>query len=276
MTSQQVTSSGPIAEVLHLVKTFPGSRRGEAFTAVDDVSFSVPSGGSVALVGESGSGKTTCARILVGLETPTSGDVRLEGRTVSRSRADRHARARVLQMVFQDPYQSLDRRQTVEDCLHEVLSLHGFRDPAARRERAHALLDLVGLDERHGSSRPARLSGGQRQRVAIARALAREPSLLVLDEAVSALDVSIQAQILNVLIAARQATGVAYLFITHDLSVVSQVCDSVVVMRHGQVVESGSTVSVLSEPREDYTRTLVDSVPRPGWTPRRRRFGNAS
>jgi peptide/nickel transport system ATP-binding protein len=262
----------PILEVTDLTKTFDGGRGREAFTAVDRVSFSVPAHGSVALVGESGSGKTTCARIVVGLWRPTSGVVRIDGRPASGgSRSDRRRRAETVQMVFQDPYQSLDRRQTVESCLRETLDLHTSLDRAGQSRRVDELLDLVGLDARHAGSRPVKLSGGQRQRVAIARALAAEPQLLVLDEAVAALDVSIQAQILNLLVDARRATGVAYLFITHDLSVVRQICEDVVVMSQGQVVESGPVEQVLVSPSAEYTRALVESVPRPGWVPRRRR-----
>ncbi|MFF5081820.1 ATP-binding cassette domain-containing protein [Actinoplanes sp. NPDC000266] len=223
--------------------------------AVDGVSFSVAEGGSLAIVGESGSGKSTCARVITGLERATSGTVILTG---------------AVQMVFQDPYQSLDRRQTVTACLNEVLAHHTRLDRAARRDRIAELLALVGLDERHGRALPRALSGGQRQRVAIARSLAAEPRLLVLDEAVAALDVSIQAQILNLLIEARAATGVAYLFITHDLSVVRHVCDDVVVMHRGRIVESGPVADVLDRPEAEYTRRLVASVPRAGWVPRRR------
>jgi oligopeptide transport system ATP-binding protein len=217
--------------------------------AVDGVSFTVPEGGSLAVVGESGSGKTTCARIVTGLEKATSGTVRLHGS---------------VQMVFQDPYQSLDRCQTVRSCLAEVLA-HHRKD----RSRIGELLDLVGLDQRLGGALPRHLSGGQRQRVAIARALAAEPRLLVLDEAVAALDVSIQAQILNLLVDARAATQVAYLFITHDLSVVRHVCEEVVVMSRGRVVESGPVERVMTAPGHEYTRRLVASVPRPGWVPAR-------
>jgi oligopeptide transport system ATP-binding protein len=232
-----------ILEVRDLRKEYRG------VTAVDGVSFTVPEGGSLAVVGESGSGKTTCARIVTGLEKATSGTVTLHGS---------------VQMVFQDPYQSLDRRQTVRSCLAEVLT-HHRKD----RSRIGELLDLVGLDRRLGDALPRHLSGGQRQRVAIARALAAEPRLLVLDEAVAALDVSIQAQILNLLVDARARTGVSYLFITHDLSVVRHVCEEVVVMSRGRVVESGPVERVLTEPGHDYTRRLVASVPRPGWVPTR-------
>jgi oligopeptide transport system ATP-binding protein len=232
-----------ILEVRDLRKEYRG------VTAVGGVSFTVPEGGSLAVVGESGSGKTTCARIVTGLEKATSGTVTLHGS---------------VQMVFQDPYQSLDRRQTVRSCLAEVLT-HHRKD----RSRIGELLDLVGLDRRLGDALPRHLSGGQRQRVAIARALAAEPRLLVLDEAVAALDVSIQAQILNLLVDARARTGVSYLFISHDLSVVRHVCEEVVVMSRGRVVESGPVERVMTAPGHEYTRRLVASVPRPGWVPAR-------
>ncbi|WP_436529552.1 ABC transporter ATP-binding protein [Actinoplanes sp. HUAS TT8] len=239
-----------LLEVRDLRKVFKGG-----FVAVDGVSFEIPYGGSLAVVGESGSGKTTCARIVTGLERATSGSVLV----------DRGA----VQMVFQDPYQSLDRRQTIAGCLNEVLAHHTDLSREQRNVRIAELLALVGLDERHATALPRALSGGQRQRVAIARALAANPRLLVLDEAVAALDVSIQAQILNLLVDARAATGIAYLFITHDLSVVRHVCDDVVVMNRGRVVESGKVERVLSEPAHDYTKRLIASVPRPGWVPAR-------
>ncbi|GIF19949.1 peptide/nickel transport system ATP-binding protein [Actinoplanes tereljensis] len=250
-----------ILEVTDLRKVFRGD-----FVAVDGVSFAVPVGGSLAIVGESGSGKTTCARIVAGLERATSGTIQLDGLDV---KSDRRARARVVQMVFQDPYQSLDRRQTVSACLDEVLAFHTGLGRAERRSRIGELLELVGLDQRHAGVLPRQLSGGQRQRVAIARALAPSPRLLILDEAVAALDVSIQAQILNLLVDARAATGVGYLFITHDLSVVRHVCDEVIVMRRGRVVESGAVEKVLDAPTADYTKKLVGSIPRPGWVPAR-------
>ncbi len=174
-------------------------------------------------------------------------------------------------MVFQDPYQSLDRRQRVRDAIGDALRLHApSLDGRARRARVEELLDQVGLDARQGSALPRALSGGQRQRVAIARALAATPRVLILDEAVAALDVSIQAQVLNLLAEIRAATGVAYLFISHDLAVVRQLCDEAVVLRGGRVVERGAVDAILASPREPYTRQLIASIPRPGWTPRRR------
>ncbi|MGW7578996.1 ABC transporter ATP-binding protein [Streptomyces sp. NPDC054765] len=232
--------------------------------AVDDVSFTLEAAGSLGIVGESGSGKTTVARMLVGLETPDAGEVLIDD-------APRHsarlARARQIQMVFQDPYLSLDPRITVHDCLAEVLRLH-FRPGRAESERRIAeLLDQVGLGSREAGSLPRRLSGGQRQRVAIARALACRPRVLILDEAVAALDVSVQAQILNLLCDIRRDTGIGYLFISHDLAVVRYVTDDVLVLHHGTAVESGSTESVLAQPHHPYTRLLRDSVPRAGWDP---------
>ncbi|MFD9649074.1 ABC transporter ATP-binding protein [Streptomyces sp. NPDC059082] len=236
-------------------------------TAVDGVSFALAPGSSLALVGESGSGKTTTVRMLVGLERPDDGTVRLDGRdrsTRPRGRAERLARAREIQMCFHYPYQSLDQPRFVSGCLDEVLRLHTDLGPAGRRTRVSELLDQVGLGAREASARPRGLSGGQRQRVAIARALAVEPRVLVLDEAVAALDVSIQAQILELLGTIRRASGIGYLFVTHDLAVVRHIADEVLVLKSGQVVETGPAGRVLDAPEHPYTRLLLDSVPRRG------------
>ncbi|MFF8772087.1 ABC transporter ATP-binding protein [Kitasatospora sp. NPDC015120] len=254
----------PVLRVSGLRRTF-GSVQ-----AVDDVSFTLDAGASLGIVGESGSGKTTTARIVVGLDQADAGEVLVHGRARggrARGRAERLARAREVQMVFQDPYLSLDPRTSVEAVLRETLRLHfpGTDHPARIRE----LLDQVGLGTRAAEARPRQLSGGQRQRVAIARALAVRPAVLVLDEAVAALDVSVQAQVLNLLADIREETGIGYLFITHDLGVVRCVTDEVVVMRHGRIVESGPTAHVLDSPEHAYTRLLLESVPRPGWDPDR-------
>lgn len=255
-------ASGLALDVQGLSKTFH-SRSG-SHEALRDVSFAVRHGECLAVVGESGSGKTTAARIVAGLETATSGTVDLLDERVGPT--IRHG----VQMVFQDPYGSLDPRQTIGKGLHELLRMHGMRRKGDRVTRVTELLVSVGLDERHTAQYPESLSGGQRQRVAIARALALEPALLILDEAVSALDVSVQAQVLNLLADIRARTRISYLFVSHDLGVVRQVSDSCVVLRDGQVVEAGRTADVLDSPRENYTQALVDAVPRPGWRPRRR------
>jgi ABC-type glutathione transport system ATPase component len=241
--------------------------------AVDDVSFEVAPGSSLAIVGESGSGKTTIARMIVGLEAPTSGSIVFDGRDRTgraTSGRERRERARQIQLVFQDPYSSLDRRQTVEECLDESLQLYMGGTTESRRSRLTELAALVGFDERQVRALPRALSGGQRQRVAIARALAAEPELLILDEAVSALDVSIQAQVLNLLADIRERTGISYVLITHDLAVARQLTEEIVVLERGVIVERGRTADVLDDPRQPYTRLLRESVPRPGWRPERR------
>ncbi|GAA2136386.1 hypothetical protein GCM10009760_15870 [Kitasatospora kazusensis] len=219
-------------------------------------------------MGESGSGKTTIARMLVGLECPTSGSITVLGRDRSRparGSSERGSRAKELQIVFQDPYTSLDPQQSVRSAVDEVLRHHGGRTAPERAARLDELVDQVGLTMRQALARPRDLSGGQRQRVAIARALAAGPRVLVLDEAVSALDVSIQAQILNLLADIRAETGIAYLLISHDLAVVRQLCDTVLVLRRGRVVEQGDCARVLDDPAEAYTRALRAAVPVQGW-----------
>jgi peptide/nickel transport system ATP-binding protein len=263
-----VTSGGPVLEVRELRKEFGD------LVAVDEVDFVVPPSGSLAIVGESGSGKTTIAKMIVGLERPTSGTIRACGNDRSqraRSRRDRLRRGREVQIVFQDPYTSLDPRQTGERTIDEVLRLHQAWDRDRRLSRVRELGELVGLDARQMRALPRWLSGGQRQRVAIARALAAEPRVLILDESVAALDVSIQAQVLNLLADIRDDTGVSYVLISHDLAVVRQLAEETIVMWRGQVVERGPTADVLDHPQEAYTKRLRASVPRPGWKPPRRR-----
>ncbi|GAA2271785.1 hypothetical protein GCM10010149_11970 [Nonomuraea roseoviolacea subsp. roseoviolacea] len=253
-------------EVENLRKSFGGQ------VAVDGVSFSLPPGGSLAVVGESGSGKTTTARMLVGLERPDAGRIRVGGRdrsAAARGRATRLSRARELQMVFQDPYLSLDPRVSVAQCVEEPLRLHFAMSPRERRARRDELLARVGLGGREADALPRRLSGGQRQRVALARALATEPKVLILDEATAALDVSIQAQILDLLAEIRRESGVGYVFVTHNLALVRHVADDVLVLHRGRVVESGPSSRVLTAPEHPYTRLLLHSVPRPGWDPAR-------
>ena len=257
----------PVLEVDGLRKLFGDH------LAVDDVRFSVPPSGSLAIVGESGSGKTTVAKMIVGLEAPTAGTIRACGRDRSKaahSSAERRQRGREVQIVFQDPYTSLDPRQTVEATLDEILKLHQGWPQDRRRERVLELTELVGLDARQTRALPRTLSGGQRQRVAIARALAAQPQVLILDESVAALDVSIQAQVLNLLADIRDETGISFVLISHDLAVVRQLTDETIVMWQGRVVERGPTAQVLDDPQDDYTKRLRASVPRPGWKPVRR------
>jgi len=253
----------PVLETRNLRKDFGGHR------AVDDVSFTLAAGRSLAIVGESGSGKTTVARMIVGLERPTSGTIAACGRDRTRpasGAAERRHRAREVQIVFQDPYTSLDPRQTIRGAIAEVVAHHGGAHDAARVDE---LLTLVGLDQRQANSLPRDLSGGQRQRATIARSLAAAPRVMILDESVAALDVSIQAQVLNLLLDIRDETGVSYVLISHDLAVVRQLTDDTIVMRRGEVVESGATGDVLDAPAHEYTRLLRDSVPRRGWKPTR-------
>ncbi len=262
-------SSPTVLEVEELIKTFNVGRNRRdrhTITAVNKVSFSVGAGESLGIVGESGSGKTTTARIIVGLENLTSGRVSVQGQdrgSKSVTSRERLRRSREVQMVFQDPYSSLDPRQSVGDSLDEILKMH-FPDRDFR-SRTRQLLEQVGLSEALSIQRPPALSGGQRQRVAIAKALAVEPKVLILDEALAALDVSVQAQVLNLLNDIRRDTGISYLLITHNLGVVRQISDDLLVMYHGEIVERGSTARILDSPQHPYTAKLRDAVPRPNW-----------
>ena len=228
-----------------------------AFRAVDGVSFEVAKGSTLAVVGESGCGKSTLARCLVRLHTVTSGRVLFDGVDITTA-SDRELRPvrRRMQMVFQDPYGSLDPHLTAVDIVGEPLKLRGIRSKAERSKKAAALIDQVGLPSTALKRRPAEFSGGQRQRIGIARALASGPELLVCDEATSALDVSVQAQVLNLLRDIKRDTGLTYLFISHNLGVVREISDSIIVMKAGKVVEKGATEDVLARPTEAYTKQL--------------------
>jgi len=251
-----------VVTVRDLVKEYRVRGRGGLLRAVDHVSFAVPRGGTTALVGESGSGKTTVSRILLGLETPTSGEALVDGRSIAgASRTERRALRRRVQPVFQDPYASLDPTHTVERIVDEPLRIFGIGDRDSRRARVADLLDQVALPRDVAHRHPGELSGGQRQRVAIARALAPEPELLVLDEAVSALDVLVQEQILELLGDLQERLGVSYLFISHDLAVVRGIADNVVVLRQGRVEEQGAVDDVFHSPSADYTRDLLGAIP---------------
>ncbi|MCB9914326.1 MAG: ATP-binding cassette domain-containing protein [Planctomycetes bacterium] len=259
-----------LLEVRDLAKHFTVGARGflgrggAVLRAVDGVSFELERGRALGLVGESGCGKSTAARTIVGLHRATAGSVRLGGvELTGLSRREWQAHRGRLQMIFQDPYASLDPRQTVASILTEPLAIHRRGKPRERRLRALALLDAVGLNPRHINRYPHEFSGGQRQRIGIARALALEPEVLVCDEPVSALDVSIQAQIVNLLAELRERFQLAYLFIAHDLAVVRHVCEEVAVMYLGRIVERAPRDELFERPRHPYTQALLSAVPLP-------------
>lgn len=277
--NQRAGMSEALLEVEHLKVHFPVRGGGwfgkrEFVRAVDDVSLRIGAGETLGLVGESGCGKTTLGRAILRLIEPTAGRIWLEGEELTRlSGAALRARRRKLQMIFQDPYSSLNPRMTIEDVVGEALDVHGLvSDRAARRARVAELLQAVGLEPAHALRYPHEFSGGQRQRIGIARALAVEPKLIVCDEPVSALDVSVQAQIINLLQDLQRQRGLAYLFIAHDLAVVEHISHRIVVMYLGQVVETAEARALLREPRHPYTRALLSAVPQTDPESRRRRI----
>ncbi len=260
-SSETVVSVGDLAKTFHA----PGGAEERKVVALAGVSLEITAGECVGLVGESGSGKTTLARCLVGLELPSSGTIEIAGVDATRpqelTRSQRLGLRDAIQYVFQDPYSSLNPTKTVGATLAEAVALRSDRDRDEVSARVKDLLELVGLQAEYAKRKPVALSGGERQRVAIARALAREPRVVICDEPVSSLDVSVQAQVLELLNEIRERTGVSYLFITHDLAVVRQVADRIYVMRHGKVIEAGTVAEILGQPREAYTRALLAAVP---------------
>lgn len=264
----------PLVEVRNLVKEFPARgalwRSGARVRAVDDVSFTIEEGETFGLVGESGSGKTTTGRCILRLATPTSGGVRFRDEDVlAASRLRMRELRRQMQIVFQDPYSSLNPRMRVGAIVEEPLVIHGVGARAARRARVEDLFRLVGLERAAIRRYPHEFSGGQRQRIGLARALALNPSFVVADEPVSALDVSVQAQVINLLMDLQRQLGLTYLFIAHDLRLVERICDRVAVMYRGRIVEMGETASIFAEPAHPYTKVLLSAVPVP--EPDRRR-----
>jgi peptide/nickel transport system ATP-binding protein/oligopeptide transport system ATP-binding protein len=267
-----------LLDVQGLVKHFPvkggmfGRTSGHV-RAVDGLDFHVNQGETLALVGESGCGKSTVGRLVLRLIEPTAGGVRFEGNDLlSLGAEEMRAQRRRMQVIFQDPYASLNPRMTVGAMLGEPLMLHGLaRDEASRRRRVGELLELVGLRPEHARRYPHEFSGGQRQRLAIARALAVEPQLIVADEPVSALDVSIQAQVINLMEELQQRFGMAYIFISHDLAVVKHIADRIAVMYLGKIVETATTDELFRNPRHPYTRALLSAVPLPDPTVARER-----
>ena len=251
-----------ILRVENLCKNFTSRFGGGAIPAVADVSFTMQAGETLGLVGESGCGKSTLGRTILRLTQPTSGYVAFEGHdlTTLSPREMRSMRSR-LQMIFQDPFASLDPRMTVAAIIEEPMKIHSIGDQAYRKRRVRELLDIVGLPQRSLDAYPHEFSGGQRQRIGIARSLSLEPKLIVADEPVSALDVSIQAQILNLLVDLRSEFDLSYIFIAHDLAVVEHVSDKVAVMYLGQIVEYASCSDLFAHPSHPYTQALLASVP---------------
>jgi oligopeptide/dipeptide ABC transporter ATP-binding protein len=261
--------TAPLLDIVDLKKHFPvrrsafGARRG-VIRAVDGVSFQVQPGETLGLVGESGCGKSTVGRMILRLIEPSSGAIRFEGEDLLALKGEALRRRRAdLQLIFQDPYGSLDPRQTVEQIVGEPLVIHGIGDRAQRRERVMRLIERVGLGTDHLRRHPHEFSGGQRQRIGIARALALDPKLIVCDEAVSALDVSIQAQVVNLLRRLQRDIGLTYLFIAHDLAVVRHISTRVAVMYLGRIVELAPTADLFAKPFHPYTQALLSAIPRP-------------
>jgi oligopeptide transport system ATP-binding protein len=260
-----------VLSVRHLVKYFPITRgiilRKQIGTvkAVDDVSFELRRGETLGLVGESGCGKTTTARTILRLEKPTSGEAIYKGRNIfDLSRSEMRDLRREIQVVFQDPYASLNPRMTVGDIIAEGWRVHrGVVPKQQRRHRTYELLELVGLNPDHINRYPHQFSGGQRQRIGVARALALNPSIIICDEPVSALDVSVQAQVVNLLEDVQDEFGLSYLFIAHDLSVIRHICDRIAVMYLGQIVETGNENDVYEDTAHPYTEALLSAVPIP-------------
>src|SRR5215469_5359385 len=261
--------NAPLLEVENLGRQFVARRSAlgrptAVVTAVEAVSFALQAGTTLALVGESGCGKTTLGRLVLRLVDPTSGRIRFDGQAVTVVK-ERHLKElrRNAQLIFQDPYASLNPRMTVSQILAEPLALHNVVPASRRNERVSELLRLVGLEPRAARRYPHEFSGGQRQRIAIARALAVEPKLIVCDEPVSALDVSIRAQVLNLLRDLQHRLGLAYIFISHDLAVVKHVADRIAVMHLGRIVEIGPSAALFANPRHPYTRALLSAIPLP-------------
>jgi ABC-type oligopeptide transport system ATPase subunit len=258
----------PLLEVRHLIKEFGRTggllRKGTSVRAVNDVSFSILEGETFGLVGESGSGKTTTGRCILRLVEPTSGEVIFKGENVLQfTRSRMRAARRDMQIVFQDPYSSLNPRMRVGAIVEEPLIIHRIGTKTERRERVAQLFELVGLDPGQLTRYPHQFSGGQRQRIGLARALALNPSLVIADEPVSALDVSVQAQVINLLMDLQQRLKLTYLFIAHDLRLVRHICSRVAVMYLGRIVEMGPTDRLFEAPAHPYTRALLSAIPMP-------------
>lgn len=270
MTSQRHTSNEVLLEVTNLKKYFPITsgfiiqRTVDHIKAVDDVTFSVYRGETLGLVGESGSGKSTTGRTILQLYRPTSGSVKFQNQELTSMKGDQLRRLRrEMQMIFQDPYASLNPRMNVGRIVSEPLVVHGIGNAQERKDKVASLLERVGLNPYFINRYPHEFSGGQRQRIGIARALALDPSFIVCDEPISALDVSIQAQVVNLLQDLQRERDLTYLFIAHDLSMIRYICDRVAVMYLGKIVEIGPTDAVYDNPQHPYTKLLLSAVPIP-------------
>jgi oligopeptide transport system ATP-binding protein len=268
-TRADSTSAAPLLEVRNLKKHYPvrggvfGGKIGDV-RAVDGVSLVVKRGETVGLVGESGCGKSTLGRTITRLEEPTEGQVFFEGKDLAHAdKRELFALRRDVQIIFQDPYASLNPRMTVGEIVREPLLVHGIGDKAQQRKKVHDLLETVGLTREVLDRYPHEFSGGQRQRIGIARALALEPKLVIADEPVSALDVSVQSQVLNLMLRLQKEMDLTYVFITHDLSVVQHISDRVAIMYLGRIVEEGPTDKIFAKPAHPYTRALVAAIPVP-------------
>jgi oligopeptide transport system ATP-binding protein len=276
-----VNGGAPLLEVTDLVKHFPVKRgilidrEVDQVRAVDGISFDVQSGETVGLVGESGSGKSTACRALLQLIEPTSGSVKFEGREIAGlGRRQMRPLRREMQMIFQDPYASLNPRKRIGQIVGDPLKLQGVAKGSDLRRQVQELLERVGLASEHYNRFPHEFSGGQRQRIGIARALALKPKLVICDEPVSALDVSIQAQIVNLLDDLQDELGLAYLFVAHDIGVVRHISDRIAVMHDGKIVEQGTADQVCEQPQHDYTKKLLTAVPIPDPKESRERIRN--
>lgn len=271
MNREELDLGSPMLRVTGLVKEF--GKRQQAFKAVNDVSFTLNRGETLGLVGESGSGKSTTARMVARLIDATAGDVEFEGRSVTKaSRTELQRFRSQVQVVFQDPYSSLNPRHSVEKIVTAPLTYLGKEIPGGARDFTRSLMERVGLNPDHSTRRPSQFSGGQAQRIGIARAIAVSPQMIICDEAVSALDVSVQAQVINLLKELQHDEGFGYLFIAHDLAVVRQIATHVAVMSQGSIVEIGECDAVFDAPQHEYTRELLSAIPRinPEWDTYRR------
>jgi oligopeptide transport system ATP-binding protein len=276
-----MTPSGPLLEVTDLVKHFPVKRgmllerEVDQVRAVDGIDFKVEAGETLGLVGESGSGKSTACRAVLQLIKPTSGSVRFEGREIAGlGRRQMTPLRREMQMIFQDPYASLNPRKRVGQIVGDPLKRQGIASGSELRRQVQEMLERVGLSSEHFNRYPHEFSGGQRQRIGIARAIALKPKLVICDEPVSALDVSIQAQIVNLLDDLQDEFGLAYLFVAHDIGVVRHISDRIAVMNEGRIVEQGTADEVCERPKDEYTKKLLAAVPIPDPRESRERHGS--